>query len=210
MKKTTIILSTDSFDEAVRVLRRGGIVAYPTETFYGLAVDPFNEEAVENLFLLKGRDFKEPVSVIIGGAEMLKSLVDRVSVEARRLADKFWPGPLTIVLPAKDTVPKLLTGKGERGATIGVRVPGCEAARRLSMEFGGPITATSANPSGLKSPVKLSEVTGYFEGKIEIIIDGDEDPDALSGTAGSTLVELTDGRMKIIRAGEITLESLKA
>ncbi|MEE9542552.1 MAG: L-threonylcarbamoyladenylate synthase, partial [Thermodesulfobacteriota bacterium] len=156
MKKTKIISSTDSFDEAVAALRLGGIVAYPTETFYGLAVDPFNEDAVKDLFSLKGRAFKEPVSVIIGDVSMLDTMVEDLSPKAERLTEEFWPGPLTVVLPAKAEVPDLLTAKSSTGPTIGVRVPGCETARRLSIEFNGPITATSANPSGLKSAVQLS------------------------------------------------------
>ena len=209
MKKPIIISSTGSFDEAIEVLRRGGVIAYPTETFYGLAVDPFNETALRNLFSLKGRASTEPISVIIGDINMLDSLAREVPPRAMRLIEEFWPGPLTIVLHAKDTVPDLLTGKDESGPTIGVRMPGCVAARRLSAGFDGPITATSANPSGRKSPVQLSEVLDYFDARIEIIIDGDGAADALKGTLGSTVVELVEDEIRIIREGEIKKAALE-
>lgn len=210
MTKPEIITSIDCIDEAVRALRRGLIVAYPTETFYGLAVDPFNEEALRALFHLKGRAFTEPVSVIIGDVSMLASIVEVVTPLAARLMEEFWPGPLTLVFKAGPDIAALLTGRapgdaGEGGPTIGVRVPGCDMARRLSMEFGGPITATSANPSGGKSPVELSEVLNYFDGLLDIVIDGGR----LSGELGSTVADVTGERIRIIRAGEIEKSRLE-
>jgi L-threonylcarbamoyladenylate synthase len=201
MTKPVIISSVDYLDEAIKALRRGLIVAYPTETFYGLAVDPFNEDALRSLFHLKGRAFTEPVSVIIGDKSMLSSIVKEVTPLAERLIEEFWPGPLTLVFNASPDIPALLTGRvqAEQGPTIGVRVPGCETARRLSMEFGGPVTATSANPSGGKSPVKLSEVIDYFDGLLDIAIDGG----TLTGALGSTVADVTGEKIGIIRAGEI-------
>ncbi len=209
MKKPMIISSTDPFDEAVDALRRGLVVAYPTETFYGLAVDPFNESALKDLFSLKGRDFKEPVSVIINDVNMLDRLAGEVTPGARRLIDAFWPGPLTVLLPARSEVPDLLTAKSGPLAAIGVRVPGCAAARRLSAEFGGPVTATSANPSGQKSAGNLSEVVDYFDGRIKLIIDGTGDDDALKGTLGSTVLEPKEDGIRIIREGVITKAMLE-
>ena len=204
MTKPVIISSIDYLDEAVKALRRGLIVAYPTETFYGLAVDPFNEEALRSLFHLKGRAFTEPISLIIGDSSMLASIVVEVTPLAGRLMEEFWPGPLTLVFKASSDIPSLLSGRagradGEGEPTIGVRVPGCVMARRLSMEFGGPITATSANPSGEKSPVELSEVMDYFEGLLDIVIDGG----TLTGALGSTVANVTGEKIAIIRAGEI-------
>ncbi len=210
MTKPKIISSIDYLDEAVNALRDGLIVAYPTETFYGLAVDPFNEDALRALFHLKGRAFTEPISVIIGDASMLPSLVEEVTPLAKRLIDEFWPGPLTLVFRASPDIPALLSGRAGRagaggGPTIGVRVPGSEMARRLSMEFGGPVTATSANPSGLKSPVKLSEVVDYFDGLLDIAIEGG----TLTGALGSTVADVTGEKMRIIRAGDIEEGRLK-
>ena len=201
MKKPLIISSIDYLDEAVKALRKGLIVAYPTETFYGLAVDPFNEDALRSLFHLKGRAFTEPISVIIGDASMLPSLVEEVTPLAKRLIDEFWPGPLTLVFKAGPDIPALLSGRaeGEGTPTIGVRVPGSEMARRLSMEYGDPITATSANPSGAKSPNKLSEVVDYFDGLIDVAIDGG----TLAGALGSTVADVTGDEIRIIRAGDI-------
>ena len=182
-------------------MRDGGIVAYPTETFYGLAVDPFNEDALRSLFHLKGRAFAEPISVIIGDVSMLPSLVEEVTPLALRLIDEFWPGPLTLVFKAGPDIPALLSGRagGEDGPTIGVRVPGSEIARKLSMEYGDPITATSANPSGAKSPNELSEVVDYFDGLIDIAIDGG----TLAGALGSTVADVTGEKIRIIRDGDI-------
>jgi len=199
MDKPIVISSVDNLDEAVKALRRGLIVAYPTETVYGLAVDPFNEEALRALFHLKGRAFTEPISVIIGEPSMLASIVEEVTPLAGRLIEEFWPGPLTLVLKASRDFPALLTGRTEGEPTIGVRLPGSEIARRLSMEFGGPITATSANPSGEKSPVELSDVIEYFDGQLDIAIEGG----TLTGALGSSVVDATGEKIAIIRAGEI-------
>lgn len=206
MNKPKIISSIDYLNEAVKALRDGLIVAYPTETFYGLAVDPFNVDALRSLFHLKGRAFTEPVSVIIGDESMLPSLVEEVTPLAKRLIDEFWPGPLTLVFKASRDIPALISGRagGEEGPTIGVRVPSCEIAQKLSMEYGDPITATSANPSGQKSPNKLSEVLDYFDGLIDVAIDGG----TLFGELGSTVADVTGEEIRIIRAGDIEIDKL--
>lgn len=179
----------------------GGVIAYPTETFYGLGVDPFNDEAVQRLFLIKGRPAKSPVSLIIKDRLMLERLVQGVPPAAERLIEKFWPGPLTIIFRAKDSLPACLlanTGK------VGVRVSSNPVARRLVEELNSPITATSANPSGKEPARSSSEVIGYFNGSIDMLIDGG----VLTGRYGSTVVDITGDRIEIIREGEVPASKL--
>ncbi|OGP15521.1 MAG: threonylcarbamoyl-AMP synthase [Deltaproteobacteria bacterium GWA2_54_12] len=174
----------------------GGIIAYPTETFYGLCVNPFNADAVQALYRLKGRPSSSPMPLIIGGISMIRFVAKELPPQAVKLMKRFWPGPLTIVLKAADSLPASVTaGTG----TIGVRLPGCPSARRFSNALGFPITSTSANPSGEKPPVTAEEVAGYFNGSISLLIDGGR----LKGTAGSTIVDATGDALKLIREGEI-------
>jgi len=201
--KRPIILSPSStFDEAVRVFKSGGVIAYPTETFYGLCVDPFNRRAVEGLFRLKGRPEKNPVSVIIKDVPMLVAVASEVPPIARDLIKRFWPGPLTIVFKAHPALPPELTGNTGR---IGVRVSSNPLAARLSSELNSPITATSANPTGEKPPVAPEEVLDYFNGRVDILIDGG----TLPGKTGSTVLDVTSGRVVVIREGEIPSTDLQ-
>lgn len=191
-----IIKPQDPLEEAKRAFKSGGVVAFPTETFYGLSVDPFNVDAIERLFSLKGRAETNPVSVIIADKEMLSRVAIDPPAIAFRLIERFWPGPLTLVLKAHpDIPPPLIANTGK----IGVRVPGSAIARRLSEYLSSPITATSANPSGKRPPVEAKEVLAYFNGEIDVLIDGGK----LPGRLGSTVVDLTEGGFRIIREGEI-------
>jgi len=194
--RPVILRPTDAFNEAKKAFYSGGVIAFPTETFYGLSVDPFNPKAIERLFSLKGRAETNPVSVIIADKGMLSRVAVDIPATANKLIDRFWPGPLTIVLNAHpDIPPPLIANTGK----IGVRVPGSEIARKLSEFLSSPITATSANPSGKKPPVKANEVLAYFNGGIDVLIDGG----SLPGRLGSTVVDLTVGKVRIIREGEI-------
>ncbi len=187
--------------KVVEVFGAGGVIAYPTETFYGLGVDPFNIEAVKRLFQLKGRPAKSPISLIIKDRPMLNKLVEGVPPVAERLIKEFWPGPLTIIFRAKTVLPaELLANTGK----VGVRISSNPVARRLVEALDSPITATSANPSGKEPPRRPSEVIGYFNGSIEMLIDGGE----LSGRYGSTIVDITENRIEILREGEIPASRL--
>lgn len=195
-KKTLLIKKGDPLGPAVELIKNGGVVAYPTETFYGLGVDPFNKDAVVGLYDLKGRAFKDPVSIVVSDLDMLLVVVTHVPPEAERLIKKFWPGPLTLVFQANETVPLALTaGTGK----IGVRIPGSKFTREFIRAVGGPVTATSANPSGKKSAVTTDEVLDYFDGQIDAVMDGG----LLPGVLGSTVVDLTGGSPRLIREGEI-------
>ena len=194
--KPLIIKAPSPLDPAVKILRSGGVIAYPTETFYGLGVDAFNTAAVERLVKLKGRPGGKPISVIIKDACVLKTVAREVPPDATRLIKRFWPGPLTIVFKAVDGLPAALTGES---ATIGVRVSADPTAGRLVAELSAPLTATSANPSGEEPPVTAEEVLRYFGKRLDAIIDGGR----LPGRSASTVVDVTGAELKILRAGMI-------
>ncbi len=184
---------------AVDILRQGGLVAYPTETFYGIAADPFSAIAVKSIFELKGRSESSPITLIIGDVEMLDGIVTGVPEQAKRLMERYWPGALTIVFNAAVVIPQeLLAGF----STVGVRLPGCRVARELSSSFGGPITATSANPSGSPAPRTAKGVLEYFGASIEAVIDGG----TLGGTLGSTIVDCTGASVSVIREGDLRIQ----
>ena len=194
--KPLIIKAASSLDAAVKAVREGGIIAYPTETFYGLGVDAFNTAAVERLVKLKARPGDKPISIIIKDACVLKTVVSEVPPVATELVRRFWPGPLTIVFKAVDGLPGALTGSN---ATIGVRVSAHPTAARLAAELSVPLTATSANPSGEEPPVTPEEVLSYFGKTLDVLIDGGR----LPGRLASTVVDVTGGEANILRAGAI-------
>lgn len=203
MRRPKKILSVSSaLGEAVEVFKTGGVIAYPTETFYGLCVDPFNKKAIERLFSLKGREAKAPVSVIVRDEEMLASVVASVPSIAHKLMEKFWPGPLTIIFEAGENVPpELISHTGK----IAVRVSSSPVAAKLTEIFNSPITATSANPSGKPPAATAEEVIAYFNGSVDLLIDGGKVP----GEAASTIVDVTGGEIRIIRVGVIPDEEIK-
>lgn len=199
---TLTIQSEEAFDVAVKAVRSGGIVAYPTETTYGLAVDPFNEEAVEKLFKLKGRNDKNPISLIVSDIGMARSLVKEIPALAEQLMEKFWPGPLTIIFKAADTIPKTITaGTGK----VGLRVSSSLVAGKLVTLANSPITATSANPTGKEPAQRAEEVAEYFYDKIDVIIDGG----LLTEATPSTVVDITGDKLIIVREGKIRREDLE-
>jgi L-threonylcarbamoyladenylate synthase len=192
----------DDFAGAVAALRRGEVIVYPTETLYGLGADALNADAVEKVFQLKGRDADKPIPVLVADREMLGALVAEVSPLAEKLMARFWPGPLTLVLPARRDLPRPLVN---RSGGIGVRISSQPIAARLLEALGRPLTATSANPSG-KAPARtLVDAQRYFAEQIEVFIDGGE----LTSKTGSTVVEVIGERIKIIRAGDIGESELR-
>lgn len=186
----------DPLDEAVNAFKSGGVIAFPTETFYGLGVDPFNVKAVERLFMLKGRSFNDPIPIIAGDIEMLERLVETVPPVAGALIQRYWPGPLTLVFKARADVPELLTAHTGK---IGIRVSSGPHAKRLIAELGSPLTSTSANPTGRPPAVEPYEVLAYFEDSIDVLIDGGR----LAAERPSTVVDVTGERPALIREGAI-------
>jgi L-threonylcarbamoyladenylate synthase len=181
---------------AVAALKRGDVVVFPTETLYGLGADALNPAAVEKVFRLKGRDATNPIPVLIADRAMLLNMVSAVPPLAEKLIARFWPGPLTIVLPARPDIARPLANPA---GGIGVRMCSQPIAADLVRVLGHPLTATSANPSGKPPARTAQEAREYFSGQIDIFIDGGK----LTSRTGSTVVEIAGDRLKIIREGEI-------
>ncbi|MBM4441175.1 MAG: threonylcarbamoyl-AMP synthase [Candidatus Rokubacteria bacterium] len=183
--------------EAAVVLAAGGVVAFPTETFYGLAVRALDAAAVARLFALKGRPRSSPILVLVDTPARIAAFA-HVSDVARALMARHWPGALTLVLRAGAGVPPELTaGTG----TVGVRQPGHAVARGLAAAADGPITAPSANLTGEPPPTTAAEVRRVFDGRIELILDGGPTP----GGAPSTVLDVTVDPPRVIRAGAVAV-----
>ncbi len=191
-----------SLAEAARVLKEGGIVSYPTETFYGLGAKCDNEQALLSLFELKGRPEGKPFSLIIADKEQLKDIAGPLSPAAHELIRQHWPGPLTLVLEALPGLSPYIAPCG----TVAVRVPGESMALELARKCGFAFTATSANPSGTAPSSTALQVSEYFPEGIEIVLDGGQTP----GVLASTIVDLTGELPKVLREGacRVTLSGL--
>jgi L-threonylcarbamoyladenylate synthase len=188
--------SMADLNRAVAVLNGGGVVAFPTETYYGLAVDPLNPLALNYLFSLKQRDISKPILTLVDDRASLSSLAQDIPIIYEPLMKEFWPGPLTLIFQARLNLPTLLTAGT---STIGVRHSSHPFARQLLRAFGRPLTATSANISGYAAAVDAYEVKTQFGSKIDVVFDGGRTP----GTVGSTIIGLEGDRLKLIREGVI-------
>jgi len=189
--------------KAVAVLRNGGIVAFPTETFYGLAADAANARALDRIFAIKGRSFNNPIALIISREDELAPLTDHVPAASRTLMAAFWPGPLTLVFKASPAVGPLLTaGTGK----IGTRISSHPVACSLAAALGRPITATSANLSGGTECTTAEEVKRQLAGARITVIDGGPTP----GGRGSTLLDVTVTPPALLREGAIDGGAIRA
>jgi L-threonylcarbamoyladenylate synthase len=183
-----------------KLLSQDRVGAIPTETFYGLACNPFSERALRRLFELKKRAPEKPILLLLGRLEDLSMVVSKIPGKALKLIKAFWPGPLTLVLPAKRELPKSLTGGLK---TIGVRLSSCEITRKIALAFGRPVTGTSANLSGRPPCRNVEEVLKDFP-EIDFVVDAGPTP----GRAPSTVVEIQEKEIKLIREGEIPFEEI--
>jgi L-threonylcarbamoyladenylate synthase len=190
------------WDEARRVLTSGGVLALPTETFYALAVNPLDEAALARLFALKERPASKPVLVLVGDSAMLDQVADEVPAAGARLLARFWPGPLTLILPAREGLPELLTGGT---GTIGVRVPRQAVTCRLLTSLDFPVTGTSANRSGAAPLVEAAAVAREFGDRVDLILDAGPCPGGLP----STIVDVTSIPPRLVRAGAVPLAELR-
>lgn len=189
------------FAEAVAVLRNGGRVAFPTETVYGLGADGLDEAAVAGIYAAKGRPSSNPVILHVSGLPMARALSVRLPVEARLLAEAFWPGPLTLVVPRGLAVPDAVTAGGP---TVALRMPAHPVALGLIRAFGRPIAAPSANRSEHVSPTTAAHVVADLEGRIELLLDGGP----CTGGLESTVVDVSGPMPRVLRHGPITPSDL--
>jgi len=186
---------------AARIIREGGLVAVPTETVYGLGADGLNPAAVAKIFAAKGRPQDNPLILHVTGAEQIEQFCHHIPESAYRLAEAFWPGPLTMVLPARDTVPKCTTAGLP---TVAVRCPDSDITRRIIALAGVPIAAPSANISGKPSTTTAQHVLHDHNGRIDAVVDGG---DCRVGVE-STIVDLTENPPRLLRPGGNTPEQL--
>lgn len=202
---TTKVLpfSEESAKAAAEILAAGGIVGIPTETVYGLAADARNENAVRSIFAAKGRPQDNPLIVHISAAEQLSPLVREVPELALRIAEKYWPGPLTMIFPKSSAIPDVTSGGLD---TVAVRMPLSTAARAIIDVCGFPLAAPSANLSGSPSPTTAQHVLNDMNGRIPLIIDGGE---CGVGVESTVLCFSGENRVRILRPGGVTAEMLR-
>jgi len=196
-------LEPEKIAEAVAILKGGGVIAFPTETFYGLGADAGNDKAIKQIFEIKGRDFRNPIPLIIGKKEDLSGLVEDIPALAETLMTRFWPGPLTLVFRASGRVnPRLTAGTGK----IGIRLSSNPVATALAGALGGPLTATSANLSGKKECSSAGDVLDQLGGRLHGVIDGG----STAGGLGSTILDVICDPPRILRHGAISAARLQS
>ena len=188
----------ETLAHAAAVLREGGLVAFPTETFYGLGAAANDPAAVRRVFRVKARDASKPLLVLVDSLAMAESLAGEVTARARELMMRHWPGALTLVLRARAGVPPELTaGTG----TIGLRLSPHPVARCLVHALGGPVTASSANRAGEAPPTRAADVLRVFGGVIDLVLDGG----VTAGAPASTVVDVTTEVARVLRQGALSI-----
>ncbi len=192
----------DIIKQAATLLHKGKLVAFPTETVYGLGADASNPQAVAKIFSAKGRPANHPLIVHIGSVGLLEKWAEKIPDTARKLADRFWPGPLAMVLPKRPEVPLAVTG-GQQ--TVALRIPDNPVALDLLQEFGGGIAAPSANRFNRISPTRAEHVVQELADKVDMILDGGPCQVGLE----STLIDLTGLQAAILRPGQITRQQIE-
>ncbi len=190
------------FEEAGRILRAGGVVAFPTETVYGLGAAVYCEEAIEQVFRAKGRPNDNPLIAHVADMDGLDQLVSHIPDTARQLAEAYWPGPMTLVLPKLPLVPDAVTAGLD---TVGVRIPSDPNARAMLRAAGIPVAAPSANRSGKPSPTRAQHVLQDMDGRIDMILDGGECACGLE----STVIDCSGQGITILRPGYITAQMIQ-
>jgi len=196
----------EALDRAAGLLRRGGVVAFATDTYYALGADPLNAEAVARVLRIKQRGPEVPLPVLVSGPDQADQVLGcRIPPELRPLVDSCWPGPLTLVLPASRMLPPGVTGPG---GTVGLRWPAWTAAEDLLRRFGGPITGSSANRSGEGAAIRAGDVFSRLGSDVDMVLDSGDAP----GGGESTVVRWErsgpSAQMQIIREGRITLDQV--
>ncbi len=199
----TKILNENGINEAARLIASGELVAVPTETVYGLACSGLDEKAVEAVYETKGRPEVKPLALMLHKGAPVTRYCTRVPRQARVLMQRFWPGPLTIVLNSRDTVPDIVRAGGK---TVALRCPDHPLTQAMLKKAGLPFAAPSANPSGKKSPVTAQEVLGYFNGKIAAVVDGGE----CGLGRESTIIDMSGTPFRILRQGALPEEKIAA
>ena len=197
----TEIIPANEIQAALKILQNGGIVAFPTDTVYGLGALAFNNNAIESIYKAKNRPIEKAIPILIGDLSDFEKVADDIPNMALRFASRFWPGPLTCIVPKKQTLPLAVSAT----STVAVRIPDHIDARAL-LRAAGPMAVTSANISGGQNPSTAQEVYDQLNGRIPLILDGG----TTQGGIPSTLVDCTGESPMILREGPITLDELLA
>jgi L-threonylcarbamoyladenylate synthase len=200
--KTEIIRADHptAVSHAVDTLKHGGLVAFPTDTVYGLASLPFHAEMVERLYVAKGIVADRAIAILLGDLSQLDLVVDELPVNARTLAERYWPGPLTLIVPRRKDMPESLV----HNLGIGVRIPNHPVALQL-LRRAGPLAVTSANLSGRGMAKNAREVLEQLDGRIHLILDGGDTPQGVP----STVVDCSSGEAVVLRGGPIATQDLQ-
>jgi L-threonylcarbamoyladenylate synthase len=185
----------------IKCLNQSGVIAYPTETVYGLGCDPFQREAVEKVFALKGRELKQSPLILVPDLKWLEKLTKKIDPAMARLVDRFWPGPLTIVFNASKMIPPWLIRDDE---TVAIRISSHPWVKSFFEQYQKPLISTSANRSGQSSAKSIGEVKSYFPKGIDYYVD----EGVLRNSQSSTIVSVSDDSVHLIRRGAIQLSDL--
>lgn len=201
--KTKVIKTNhpQAISRAHKVIQKGGVIAFPTDTVYGVGSSAFNSQAVEKLYEIKKREREKAIPILLAERAGLDNLVSEIPLKAQILMDRFWPGPLTLILPKNPGLPTVLSP----GSTVGVRIPANPFTRDL-LKTTGPLATTSANISGLESSHTAADVMGQLGGKISLLLDGGQTP----GKQGSTIVDCSKEKLHILRRGPILEDEILA
>jgi L-threonylcarbamoyladenylate synthase len=200
----TVVVKADNDNAmplALETLRSGNLVAFPTDTVYGLAADPFNITAIIKLFESKGREYNKAIAILVGNLKQVDLIAENFTENARKLTAKFWPGGLTVIVPKRKDIPDLLSSN----QSIGIRMPDHPVALKLLQQFG-PLATTSANISGGPNSHNAADVLQQLNNRIPLVLDGGECP----GGTPSTVVDCTIEQLHIMRFGPITEEQMEA
>ena len=189
-------------EKAGELIKQGKIVVFPTETVYGIGTNGIDKQAVKKLYEVKQRPLNKPISLLVSNMEMVNQIAKDITEVEYKIMEKFFPGPLTIILKKKSLVPDVVTAGQD---TVGIRMPSGEIARKLVEIAGVPIAAPSANISGEPSGTNLHEIKKHFEEKVDFYIDGGDSEIGLA----STIVQVVEGKTQILRQGSITLEEIE-
>ena len=186
--------------ETQKVLKGGGVIAFPTDTFYGLGANPYSKKAVDKIYSIKGRDPEKPLLLLIDSTLKLDGLVEEISEASAKLIESFWPGPLTMLFKPKHTIPKNITT-----GLIGIRQPGNLITRKILTGLNYPLTAPSANISGEDPTTTAEQVKDRFGNKVDLILDAG----ICRGGEPSTLVDTTKIPVRLVRAGAINFKTIQ-
>jgi L-threonylcarbamoyladenylate synthase len=188
--------------ETATIIRQGGVVVFPTRCLYGLGADAMNPAAVERVIEIKRRPEGNPILVLIDSKNQLRSLVGKIPPAAGAIIKAFWPGRVTLVFDARDTLPDLLTA---RTGKIGVRLPGHPVAAAMLRQINGPITGTSANLSGRPACTRLADLDSRITDRVDLLLDAG----TLQGGVGSTVVDVTADPPRILREGQVSADKIR-